>query len=442
MSVFMLDAGKVEYAVKPAVRELSDPDLQKPFHPRHNCFTSYVIGAHLAAQHVENVYRPKHYRSAEEQTPIHQTIGDTFTIDRYQYPPPFLLLPRLLLATGHDFFQIRTYWFALNVLLFLATSGALLLWLSGHEFSPYWLAWPIVLAAPITLSVLQIGNAHFFIICLSVLAMLAFEKRHDRLGGALLAFAIVSKLFPGMLLVYLLVRRRWSAVIWTCAAMVVLSLATVLTFGVQPFDAFIKFHLPRLVSGDAFGFAREHVRAVAVNLSVIGVPYKLAKLEWLGDVDPVKVAGVVTWVYSGVLVLVTVFSGAGQARRDASSDPGAQPDATRLILARTWFVLLILGQLRSPFLPWSYGNVATLWFLALLVPVRGRWVWRAIALAVGWLVFAVSVPLPLGPATIAFDLLYTAGALLVLLVLCLIVVTQSVFRRSPTRMVPPVSTCP
>ena len=64
---------------------------------------------------------------------------------------------------------------------------------------------------------LQAGNAHLLFIAAAVAAMLLFERQRHAAGGAILAYAIVSKLFPGVLLFYLLLRRDWRAVGWTAA---------------------------------------------------------------------------------------------------------------------------------------------------------------------------------------------------------------------------------
>ena len=53
MSIFMVDAQKVQYAVNSTIHSLwtvSDPETRKP---THNCFTAGAIAARLAAQNVD-----------------------------------------------------------------------------------------------------------------------------------------------------------------------------------------------------------------------------------------------------------------------------------------------------------------------------------------------------------------------------------------------------
>lgn len=421
MSIFMLDAERVEHAVDATFRAVPGPESKKR---QHNCFTSYMIAAHLAAEKVENLYQPnQYYGDPVQETPIHQMIGDTFTIDRYQYPPPFLVLPRLILAASHSFFQARTYWFVLNVIVFVVAVGTLVAWLGRHEFNVYWLAWPLLLAAPAMLQTLQIGNVHFLIVSLSMLALVAFDKKQNWLGGVLLGFAIVTKIFPCVLLAYLLVSRRWHAAIWTIAAIVMFCLTTVLFFGVQPFDSFVNFQVPRLMSGEAFSFATKVIGPITSNLSVVGVSYKLEKLGVLVNTDPATVAGVLKWIYTAILVIVAIAVGVRHRPQGSSIDADGK---SRLALAQIWLVLLILGQLRSPFVPWGYGNVAILWLLTLTVLGGEGGLWKKGGLGLGWLVFAVKLPQMFGLESGTFSLLYSLATLLLLFTLCLTIAFRHV----------------
>jgi alpha-1,2-mannosyltransferase len=422
LSVFMYDVERTEYAFGPAAREIDDPELAKPFYPTHDCFTCYIVASHLATEGVDNLYDGKFFGKGEVKTPIHQQIGDSLHVDTYQYPPPFLLLPRLLSTTGGDFYQLRTYWFALSILLFTVTVMTLALWVSQRQFSAYWLALPAILLSPVMTGTLQIQNVHLLVIAISALALPAFHKRYEWLGGALLGFAIVSKLFPGLLLVFLLMQKRWRAVCWTCGWMAAYCLTTALLFGLQPFEAFLSYQLPRLVSGEAFSFATAYLAPLVKNGSILGIPHKLTTLGLLAN--PAGVARVLVWAYTAAIVAVVLV--AGRRRYVWRSDDTVNFSGDwRVRLVRFWIVLLILGQLRSPFLPWSYGNVAPLLLLVFLVPARWktmRDVWQTALLVAAWSAMALTVPLPFGPQSVTFDLTYTLGALAVVLVCCTAVI--------------------
>ena len=102
--------------------------------------------------------------------------------------------------------------------------------------------------------------------------MLLFERQRHAAGGAILAYAIVSKLFPGVLLFYLLLRRDWRAVGWTAVWAVVLVAITFADVGAVPFAAFLE-HLPGLLSGEAFPAFRS-AAPIAVNESIPGLAFK------------------------------------------------------------------------------------------------------------------------------------------------------------------------
>ena len=75
----------------------------------------------------------------------------------------------------------------------------------------------MLLAAPTIVGTLQAGNVQLLSSAPRRWRMLLFERRRHAAGGLLLAYAIVSKLFPGVLVLYLLLRRDWRAVGWTAA---------------------------------------------------------------------------------------------------------------------------------------------------------------------------------------------------------------------------------
>ncbi len=441
LSFYIGDIDSVEYAINPPVREFDDPDLAKPFFVKHCCFTCYVVGAYLASDGTDNIYDRVHYRKAEVETPIHKVVGEKLNIDQYQYPPPFLLLPAALRATGGDFFQVRAYWHTLNVVVFLVTSVLLANWLSKGSFRAVWLMIPAVLVTPTALSTLQVGNAHFLIMCLSILAMFAFEKNHNAIGAGLLGYTVLSKLFPGVLIVYLILRRRWRAVGWICAAMVVYLALTLAIFGSAPYKAFFDYQLPRLISGEAFSFAFEYYRAKMVNSSVMGAVYKLSELGLIGSDQTAAIAKIAVWIYTAVLLLVAGLLGWRHARVATDlPDDASDSSNRRLAIAQVWFVLLILGQFRSPFLPWGYGNVIILWFMALLLErgsVNGCCrVLCVVATLVVWLGLAISVPLPIGPPQGSFDLIYTLAFFAITIVITSTVSLRQILGRSIRTVAP------
>lgn len=341
---------------------------------RHSCATAYYVAAQ-AADEVPSVYDETLYSlpAVDPTAPRKPRTIDRFTIDVYEYPPPFLLLPRALALLAPDFLRFRMLWFGLSGGFLLFSMLVVIRRLPSVMATRALLLAPLVWAALPTLSSLQKGNFQTTAIAGSMLAMVLFERRRWAAGGALLGFVTVSKLFPGILLVYLLARREWRAVAWTVAFAGAFFVASVVDLGWRPIGAFLD-HLPGLVSGESFPAFRNPA-ATAINMSVPGLVFKL-KLFHVPDMS-FAVSKLVGWIYSLALLATTVLV-AVRSPRDRE-----QPFA--------WMAILILATLRSPFLPVSYGAFPPLWLLMLLAAtVRPTlrtvgWVLVAwIALAIGW----------------------------------------------------------
>jgi len=421
---FMLDASASQHAIAPTLRDLDDEALERSFFPKHSCFTCYVVALELASEGTENIYNPDHYRDPEHPTEVHEEIGDLLKIDRYQYPPAFLLLPWALVQAGGDFFGARSLFFFLNLGAFalclwwvqswlrapgpgLLAPGKAPAWRPAH----IWLTWPLVLLAGNTLTTLQIGNVHAFVMILAILGMLAIRSGYRWLGGALLGFLTVGKIFPGLLLVYLFARGDRRAVAWSVAFALLYALLTFGLFGPETFLAFFSYQLGRLASGEAFSFAFEYPRAMLVNASFTGIAYRLQQLDLLAD--PERVAKLVTWGM-GILLLLLAWICGRIWRHSDSASTGERRHAELGV----WLALLLLAQMRSPFLPAGYGSFVVLWLLATLVAAPGgrtSWYLRALLAAPIWYLVATPVPLPFGGSGVRLDfwfgLLGTALAL-------------------------------
>ena len=370
------------------------------FGVEHNCLTGYVTAAHLATEGTKNVYNPSHYRDAQFQTPIHKEVLGTFSVDAYHYPPPFLTLPYVMQKVFGSFFSVRAAWFVLTLVLLLGALVAIVHWCGAFRSQARLLIFPLLLCAPTLHVALQIGNAHILVIAISMLAMVAFEKQRPIAGGALLGFAVAAKIWPGVLVAYLLLQRKWKPALYCVTAVVIYSLGALLLFGVVPYNSFIDYEFPRIASGEAFGFMAILPRAIMTNMSVFGIPHKLHALGLISK--PALMVPALSWLFTGLVGLTVVAIG-HRHRQDA--DAG---DSDRLTKAQLWLTLLTLVQLRSPFLPWPYGIVSTLWLLILLsASARG---WKLGAIFAAWLFLSMNVPLKFISDAAILNLSYTLFA--------------------------------
>jgi hypothetical protein len=344
-----------------------------PIPSRHSCVSAYWVAAQRVTRvpdlYAESVYRPV-VASAAAAAVRGPNLGP-FIVDPYEYPPAFLPLPRLLGLVSPDFWTFRRLWFALNLAGVAVGLVAIARRLDARAGTQaVWLT-PLVLAAPAVLSTLEVGNVQLLFIVASAVAMWLFERRQYAAGGVLLGYAVASKLFPGVLLLFLLLRRDWRAIAWTTAAGLAITLLALVDVGWTPFGAFLE-HLPKLLSGEAFP-GLKNPAAIAINESVPGIVFKLPLfgLPNLGFAG----ARILGWAYTLVLAGVTAWMALGV--RDRAKDP------------LLWVAILLLATLRSPFLPF-YGAFPALWLATLVyagAPHRPGIRWVTIALA---LVLAVS----------------------------------------------------
>ncbi len=371
LSTFQGDAHRTEMSVTEGIA----PDFT-----HHACVTAYFQAARLAEQGVENLYLGDWWPMLE-----HSATGATqaaayapFELDAYAYPPPFLLLPRLLGLAATDFSAQRALWFGFSGLAIALGLWLLVGWLNRTDpraaarvllvMPALWVCYPVLLA-------LQIGNVHLVIMVMAVLGMVAFERDRPAVGGALLAFATLAKISPGFLGLMLLVQRRWRPVFWTVGFGVIWSLLALGVFGLDPFIAFVEYQLPRLASGEALSFLTRDPVTTMTNLAPFGVPFKLESLGWVFD-KQWAVAAQIGQVFSVALVIVTVL---GARRRE-----GALIDAGR------WMAVLSLGALRSPLAP-PYVFFTFLWLLTLWAAGAHRQHTRAwLALAAAMTMFPLT----------------------------------------------------
>jgi hypothetical protein len=364
--IFIINPAQVGYAISPS-RGLGLVNS-------HSCLSAYYVAARSAAT-VPNVYAYDLYAfPSESPTALRKPRRiESFNIDAYEYPPPFLLLPRTLAILVPDFLRFRMIWFALNGVVILIGILAVVRILGPVAGTRALLLSPLVLASDLMIGTLQVGNLQAMIFFLAMIAMVLLAQRRYAAGGALLAFVTVSKLFPGLLLVYLLVRREWRALAWTSGMIAVLVLISLLDTGWAPYNAFFD-HLPRLLGGEAFTAFR-NPGAIAKNYSVPGMAFKLQLFGITGaSFGAMKIVG---WIYTLVVLALTIIV----ARRTLNREE--EPLA--------WLTILILASLRSPFLP-AYAVIPVLWLLTLLAATVAPTARILSSALLAWVLLDIAMP--------------------------------------------------
>ena len=343
---------------------LTDPEFdwylstRNPFWAKHECLPAYLYGAELATRGEENLYHAGHYPALDAEAAPHSHVAGMVVEDPFQYPPPFLLAPRLALVLSDDYASLRSSWFALQTTFFLAISLIVARWIGGRTGRLALLATPAILACFPVLHALQFGQFHLAAVALGLGAMIAFERRRHALGGLCLALATLGKIFPGLLLLPLLAKRRWRSLGWTAGWGLAFTGLALATLGSAPFIAFLEYQWPRLVDGSAFAFADAWPELgeliVADNQGAYGLATKLAALGVPG-LDRPEVLLALSRLYGMAVLAFCTFVSLRLVH------------ASRLQQTTAWLAMLGLGSMASTGAFGDYVPLTACWLIALLV---------------------------------------------------------------------------
>jgi hypothetical protein len=205
---------------------------------------------------------------------------------------------------------------------------------------------------------------------LALAGMLALESRRVGLGGALLGAAVVTKLYPAVLLLLLAVQRRWRALGVTVIWMVGFGALGLVLLGPAPFQAFLNHQLPGILDGSVFDYSdfkpagRDNMTAIIVSVSTLP-----GRLRLLGA--PLLPENLGPWL--GRVLAVVILALVWRARR------GTVSRGHRVML---WLALLNLVVLQGPVAFVDYTTATSLWLLTFVSLDMARN--RAIAIG-GWI---------------------------------------------------------
>ncbi|WP_216673623.1 glycosyltransferase family 87 protein [Pyxidicoccus fallax] len=397
LGVFMLDPNLKQYSLTPKVE----------FMVKHTCLSGYMSAAVMAEQGKENLFDLSLYKSHEMDAVLPHV--EPLERDYYAYPPQFLLLPKLMLTMSRDFFALRAGWYVLYAAAALVAMLLVASWVGGREGAVLGALTPVVWISLPTLVNVQLGNIHLLVYGLCLGAMISFQKRRHALGGAMLAFAILAKIFPGVLGIYLLVQRKWKAALWTTGFGVLYTVGAFLVFGEKPFVDYLTSAVPRISSGELFDFVWNFTPAILVNYSPFGVPFKL-QLVGVEFSDPLAVARAIIAVYSLLVVALAVAVAHRLYKRETGGEEGSRFRLTQLVV---WLALLSLSSFRSPFAPWTYCAVGGVWLFAAYVPFLRSGAKHLVPFVLGWVVISLYGPPIVGPMVaftlVAQTVLYVTG---------------------------------
>jgi hypothetical protein len=372
ITVFMADRSQAWASAFPPMPESA----------RHQCLAAYIRAGELAARGHADLWNGHDYDGPTDGvTPITGIDGMApFMGDPYEYPPPFATLPRAIVAATGDYDIVRTSWYGVSAVGFWIVFAALALWAGGRTGATALLLSPaIALSMPLILC-LQWGQAHVGVLAAAVAGMLLLARGRRTWGALLLGFAIATKIFPGLLLVHLAIRRRWADLVATCAAIAVLFALSAAVLGPATLHAYVTKQLPAMASGAAFSYTENNPD----NYAPYGLAWKLAAF----GVDAGRpLAATLAWIWGFFALIWTALASRGS--RDRAHD------------AVLWLGILCLATLRSPFAP-QYTGIGTLWLLAMARGIAPRRIGIS-ALVVTAFILLQGFP-PIGSAAMAAGL--------------------------------------
>lgn len=164
-------------------------------------------------------------------TPLARSVGfDLGKINHATDPPTFVLcLEPLSLLSPRTGFWV---WTGINALAFLAALVLLLRWTPGLGGEAAWIVAAIVLLFPPIADHLVWGQNKMLLLLILVLMMRWMEQGKDAAAGLMLALGSLLRAFPLLLIVYLVLLKRWRVVWYTMIGLAAGGLATLALLGV------------------------------------------------------------------------------------------------------------------------------------------------------------------------------------------------------------------
>ncbi|MGC1338257.1 MAG: glycosyltransferase family 87 protein [Candidatus Binataceae bacterium] len=187
-------------------------------------FAVYYTEA-LALAHHDNPY-------TVDLKPIAASFGfDITPVVHATDPPPFLVMIEPMAATG----PARAFWIwtAANVAM-LALSLLLLFGIDAAGPRSAALLAAVAIAYPPVRALFFFGQSKMSILLTLAAAMRALERRRDASAGLLLAFASLTRIFPLLMAIFLILRRRWRALGFMIAGIAAGLTLTVAVLGLTP----------------------------------------------------------------------------------------------------------------------------------------------------------------------------------------------------------------
>jgi hypothetical protein len=291
----------------------------------------------------------------------------------YNAHPPMSVLLALPLA-GLDFPDAMLAWNLISLAAFVASLAILAR--AMPELKALFL--PVGALLPFCLPVY--GNFQQGQLTLVLVGLVTASWALDRSGrpgaaGALLGLAAAVKLFPAYLVLDFAGQRRWRALMATAVSFAVLTLATAMVLGLEPFRDYLNLVLPE----------QETVRSWWCNFSIAGLWHRLFAPTPGADLPPAlwSSPALACWgtILSDLVVTAILVAVSARARTPARRDIASAVAVSAMLLV-------------SP-VTWDISMVFLLLPIAVIARTVGKARWMAVPLAL----ILLAIWLPQGQLT-------------------------------------------
>lgn len=209
--------------------------------PVHDFANYYFGGQFLAESHFNSsIYFPYEFN----QTILASGYSGIFA--SYAPNTPFLAVfftPLSLVPIG----MAKIFFNVFSLLLFVFSLHRLF---TFYKLNPLFaLLVPVLFLVPIKNSLL-FGQVYFLLFFLLAEGWLAFEKQHWKTMGLFWGLAILLKVFPVVLIAFLLFRKQWKALFYLAISGVLLLGISILFTGMDVWLFYLKEVLPKASNGE------------------------------------------------------------------------------------------------------------------------------------------------------------------------------------------------
>lgn len=254
-------------------------------------------------------------------------------------------------------------WVGMHLLALTSVLGVLRRWAAGGADARTMrrgaavVALTTLLALPAILEAARFNQISFMVLALVVVGVDKVLRDQPLTGGLLLATATIAKLLPGVFAVWLLLKRRWTALSAYLAALLLVGLLPCLVhFGYARTLVYhrewFEYNLPAVTGGKVETELREHFtdhrnQSIAAVVARLAWPEHRFAAAWQPLSLSREACSVISWTISGILAIGLLW--ATRRRLGRLSATRAYAEAAAYCIA----MLVFAPLLRQYYLVWA-----------------------------------------------------------------------------------------